>query len=139
METNGAHDIRPLAPPVIRSVDVKCPASGQAHRNVWGNLAELRPGDAVKLVVSDRADYEFARSVIEQHRLGPPVEVLLSPVQPSLSVEELAAWVLADRLNGVRLNIQAHRLLWPRLEQAGPNEGGQEPLSATRERAPDPL
>ena len=120
VETGGAHEIAPLAPPVIRSVDVKCPGSGEADRNLWSNLAELRPGDAVKLVLSDRADYEFARGVIARHRLGPPVEVLLSAVQPGLAVETLAGWMLADRLAGVRLNIQAHRLLWPRLEGIGP-------------------
>ena len=116
VETNGAHDIRPLGPPVIRSVDVKCPGSGEVDRNLWSNLGSLRPGDAVKLVLADRRDYEFARQVIDRYRLGPPVEVLLSAVQPGLAVENLARWMVADRLQGVRLNIQAHRLLWPGLE-----------------------
>jgi 7-carboxy-7-deazaguanine synthase len=115
-ETSGAHDIAPLAPPVIRSVDVKCPGSGESDRNLWSNLEQLRPGDAVKLVLTDRADYEYARAVIARHRLGPPVEVLLSAAQPQLDVETLAAWMLEDRLAGTRLNLQAHRLLWPRLE-----------------------
>jgi 7-carboxy-7-deazaguanine synthase len=116
VETSGACDISPLRPPVMRSVDVKCPGSGEAERNVWSNLSQLRAGDAVKLVLCDRADYDFAREVIRRYRLGPPVEVLLSAAHPRLAVEELARWMVGDRLTGVRLNIQAHRLLWPALE-----------------------
>lgn len=125
VETSGACDISPLGPPVIRSVDVKCPGSGEAERNLWSNLSQLRAGDAVKLVLCDRADYDFARQVIQRYRLGPPVEVLLSAAHPRLAVEELASWMVRDRLSGVRLNVQAHRLLWPALEPP-PSTGARE-------------
>jgi 7-carboxy-7-deazaguanine synthase len=122
VETSGAHDIRPLAAPIVRSVDIKCPASGEAERNLWQNLDHLRPGDAVKLVIADRADYDFARDVIARHRLELPVHVLLSPVghraAPLDVARELAGWILEDRLHGVRLNLQLHRLLWPEGEEA---------------------
>jgi len=133
VETSGAHDIRPLVAPVVRSVDVKCPASGQVDRNLWANLDHLRPEDAVKFVIADRADYEFARSVISRHHLGRPVHVLLSPARAVgvrggsggadggldrdrsalESARDLAGWILEDRLHDVRLNLQLHRVLWP--------------------------
>ena len=51
-------------------LDIKCPASGEADRNHWPNLARLRPDrDEVKLVIADRGDWDFARNVIGEHKL----------------------------------------------------------------------
>lgn len=115
VETSGACDITPLRPPILRAVDVKGPSSGALRLNRWENLDALREGDAVKLPVQDREDYEHALQVIHRHRLGPPVEVLLSPVAP-LAPLELARWMLGDRLASARLNLQLHRLAWAELE-----------------------
>ena len=54
--------------PVIKIVDVKCPGSGEAHRNDWANLDRLAPHDEVKFVIKDRADYEYARDIVAKHR-----------------------------------------------------------------------
>jgi len=116
VETSGAYDIRVLGPPTLRSLDIKCPGSGEASRMRWENLEALRPGDAVKLVLTGWEDYEYARQVIRRHNLGPPIEVLLSPAAPHLDAEELARWMLEDRLAEARLNLQVHRLLWPEVE-----------------------
>ena len=116
VETSGAHDISVLAPPVVRSVDVKCPSSGEEARNRWQNLQLLRAGDCVKFVVADRDDYSYARSVIGRHQLGSPVNILLSSAYPLLEPEQLAAWIIEDRLD-VRLNLQLHRVVWPQLER----------------------
>jgi hypothetical protein len=45
------------------------------------------------------------------------VEVLLSPASPGLAADQLARWMLEDRLSGARLNLQAHRLLWASIER----------------------
>lgn len=115
VETSGAHDIRPLAPPVIRCVDVKCPGSGEVDRNIWENLLHLRPGDVVKLVLTDRVDYMFAREVIEHYHLGEPLNILLSCAYPTLEAKELATWMLEDRLFQARLSPQLHKVFWPNL------------------------
>lgn len=112
VETSGAHDISVLPAPVMRSVDVKCPGSGQVERNLWDNLDRLRPGDAVKMVLADRQDYEFARQVIARHELGTPVNILLSCAYPQLEADTVAHWMIQDRLDA-RLNMQLHRILWP--------------------------
>jgi len=116
VETSGTQDIRGLAPPIIRSVDIKCPGSGQEQHNFWQNMEDLRAGDAVKLVLASRQDYEYGKKVISRYRLGWPIVVLLSSACPFLAAEELAHWIIEDKLADVRLNIQAHRLLWPKLE-----------------------
>src|SRR4029453_12090354 len=98
--------------PVIRIVDVKCPASGEADKNCWANLDLLRPADGVKFVIQDRNDYEFARDVVKQHDLiARTTAVLFSPVHGVLESKQLAAWILEDRL-AVRLQLQVHKYIW---------------------------
>jgi len=84
---------------VVIVLDVKCPGSGESHRNCWENLANVRPHDEVKFVVKDRADYEFARDVISERSLSGRVAAIhLSPVHGVLDAKTLAEWVIADRL-----------------------------------------
>ncbi len=111
VETNGAQDISVLPPPVVRIVDFKAPASGMTDRMDWNNPARLRPTDEVKLVLVDRADYEWARALLPRLPvlLNPP---LFSPVTSRLTPRQLAEWILQDGLN-VRLQLQLHRLIWP--------------------------
>jgi len=126
VETSGALDISALAPPVIRCVDIKCPGSGEVSRNRWENLGQLRDEDSVKLVLAGREDYEFAKQVIRSHGLCSPLNVLLSSVYPQLGPEQLAAWIIEDRLVDVRLNVQLHRILWPRGEASQAHSHKQE-------------
>jgi 7-carboxy-7-deazaguanine synthase len=112
LETGGHLDVGRVPAPVVRIVDVKCPGSGESHRNHWPNLALLRPHDEVKFVLRDRADYEFAREVVAAHALAGRVAALLfSPVHGVLDPRALAAWILEDRLP-VRLQLQAHKYIW---------------------------
>jgi 7-carboxy-7-deazaguanine synthase len=112
LETGGHVDIGRVPAQVVRIVDVKCPGSGESHRNHWPNLDRLRPHDEVKFVVRDRADYEFAREAISAHALaGRVAAVLLSPVHGVLDPKALAAWMLEDRLPA-RLQLQAHKYIW---------------------------
>ncbi len=116
LETSGTRDITVAAEPVVRIVDVKCPGSGVSERNLWANLEHLRRGDEVKFVLVDRADYLFARDVIERHDLPGRCSVLMGAVAGRLGPAELAAWILADKLP-VRLNVQLHKVLWPERER----------------------
>jgi 7-carboxy-7-deazaguanine synthase len=110
LETSGAMDIASVDPRVSRIVDIKTPGSGEVERNRWENLALLSAHDAVKLVITDRADYEWARELLE-HRLRVPCPIFFSPSFGDLQPELLAEWILADRLP-VRLQLQLHKLLW---------------------------
>ncbi len=115
-ETSGAFDISVLPPGVRRVVDLKAPGSGEGGRVLWSNVGQLRPGDDVKLVLSDRRDYEWARDAIARHELARHCSILLAPAVPLLDPAELASWILADRLP-VRLQIQLHKVLWPGQER----------------------
>ncbi len=112
VETGGDRDISVLPPPVSRVVDVKLPGSGMSGRMDPANLARLRPGDEVKMVIADRRDYEEARRILADRLAGFPGPVLFAPVHGELAPAELAGWVLADRLP-VRLQLQLHKVIWP--------------------------
>jgi 7-carboxy-7-deazaguanine synthase len=112
LETGGHRSVERVPAGVIRVIDVKCPASGEAEKNHWPNLDRLHPYDEVKFVIKDRADYEYARDVVATRQLTDRcAAVLLSPVHGVLPPNTLAEWILADRLP-VRLQLQAHKYIW---------------------------
>jgi 7-carboxy-7-deazaguanine synthase len=110
LETSGALDVADVDSRVLRVVDVKTPGSGEQHRNREQNLALLTAEDAVKFVICDRADYEWARDFLAAHP-GLPCPVFFSPSWQQLEAGQLADWIVADRLP-VRLQVQLHKVLW---------------------------
>jgi 7-carboxy-7-deazaguanine synthase len=113
IETGGHRPIDRVPVEVVKIVDIKCPGSGEAESNDWANLDRLSPHDEVKFVVADRADYEFAREVIERRDLASRcAAVLVSPVHGVLDARVLSEWLLADRMP-VRLQLQLHKYIWP--------------------------
>jgi 7-carboxy-7-deazaguanine synthase len=109
LETGGAHDIAQIDPRVSRIVDVKTPGSGECTRNRLENLALLTWRDALKIVVTSRDDYEWARAFVRTHEV--PCPVFFSPSFIDLPPADLADWILEDRLP-VRLQVQLHKVLW---------------------------
>lgn len=110
-ETSGERDIDLMPSGVRRIMDLKPPGSGETHRMRWENIAQLRPGDEVKFVITDRADFEWMLDVIRRHDLLSKAHVLVSPAYTQVSPAELAAWILASGLD-LRLNLQMHKTLW---------------------------
>ena len=111
LETSGALDVANVDPRVVKVLDLKTPASGESGRNLFSNLEHLTPRDQVKIVICDRADYEWARAQVAEHDLAQRCEVLFSPCYGQLEAHLLAEWVLHDRL-AVRFQIQLHKVLW---------------------------
>jgi len=111
LETSGAIDISDVDERVIRVMDLKTPASGEKARNLWSNIDYLTRRDQVKFVICDRADYDWAKQVMDEYNLADRSEVLFSPVHGKLQPHELAEWVLEDRLP-VRFQLQLHKILW---------------------------
>ena len=117
VETSGAFDVAPLDPRAHKIMDLKCPGSGESHRNLWSNLDHLGPGDEIKFVINDRADYEWARETVRSRGLDRRVRegtlraLLVSPVWGEVDLEALADWVLQDGLP-VRFQVQLHKLIW---------------------------
>ena len=115
LETSGALDISTIDPRGARIMDLKAPASGECERNLWSNLRHLKAGDEIKIIIADRADYDWACQQLTQHRLADLCPVLLSPAQGSQDARQLAEWILQDGLP-VRLQLQLHKLLWGNMQ-----------------------
>jgi 7-carboxy-7-deazaguanine synthase len=125
IETSGEQPLAAVPRAVHKIVDVKCPGAGSAANTFRiENLDALTPNDEVKFVLTNRADYEFARDFIQTHGLAVRCgEILLSPaflkipsdqrstdncaLDPRLVVE----WMLADGLPA-RLSLQIHKYIW---------------------------
>jgi 7-carboxy-7-deazaguanine synthase len=111
LETSGAIDISEVDPRVSRVLDIKTPGSREAARNRWENLPLLTAHDQVKFVICDRADFDWARDVVAEHRLAETCDVLFSPSFTQVAARDLADWIVAERLP-VRYQMQLHKLLW---------------------------
>ncbi len=110
IETGGSLDVSaylPFARTTI-SLDVKCPSSRMERRMRWENLPLLRSKDVVKFVVADRADYDYAKRIIEERPFK--AQTVIQPVWGA-PPGPFADWVLADHLDA-RVMLQEHKLLW---------------------------
>jgi 7-carboxy-7-deazaguanine synthase len=111
LETSGALDVSAVDTRISKILDLKTPGSGESARNLWSNLDHLTPQDEIKFVICDEADYDWAREQLRSRRLDSLCPVLFSPVHGRLQPQQLAEWILRDRLP-VRFQLQLHKLLW---------------------------
>ncbi|MEW5976656.1 MAG: radical SAM protein [Acidobacteriota bacterium] len=111
LETGGQVDIGPVHPAVVKVMDLKCPSSGECHRNLYSNLDKLQGHDEVKFVIGDRPDYEWMKETLERYRLCDRFQVLVSTVFGKIEPPEVADWILQDKLR-VRFQLQLHKYIW---------------------------
>lgn len=111
IETSGSMALDALDPRVRKVVDVKCPGSGMADRNLPGIEKSLGPADELKFVIADRADFDWAVAWIHEHGLSSSSNLLFAPVWETCPPADLAAWLLESGLDA-RLNLQQHKILW---------------------------
>jgi len=113
IETGGYVSTEDLDQRAKVILDVKCPASGEAERNHWPNLTRLRPEtDEVKFVVADRADWDFAREVVQDYGLEKRAKsILISPAWEQIDLQDLAQWIVESGMN-LRMQLQMHKYIW---------------------------
>jgi len=111
IETGGHRDISRIDPRVKRIVDIKCPGSKMEKRNRWENISSLTSNDEIKFVLADRADYEWAKQIINDYELADRCTILFSPVFGSLNNRELAEWMLRDHVQAT-YQLQMHKYIW---------------------------
>jgi 7-carboxy-7-deazaguanine synthase len=113
IETGGYVSTENVDPRARIILDVKCPASGEEHRNEWSNLKRLRADkDEVKFVVADFDDWDYAKKVIKDYDLQRCTKaILISPAWGQIDLPELAERVASSGLP-VRLQLQLHKYIW---------------------------
>lgn len=127
LETAGALSVQQVPQAVSKVMDIKTPSSGEVDKNLWTNLDYLTPHDQLKLVIMNKADYDWAKQQLIQRQLAKKVAVVwFSPMfivdspgshhsnqdqdVPTLATD-LAEWILADNLP-VRMQLQLHKIIW---------------------------
>lgn len=114
VETNGAVDLAPFCKtsrPVF-TMDYKLPSSGWERAMHVENFALLQQDDTVKFVCGSAEDLERAAQVIAEQELTNRCHVYLSPAFGAIKPAEMVEYMLAQHLNGVRLQLQLHKFIW---------------------------
>ena len=111
LETNGSISVEYVPPQVHKIVDVKTPSSGHADSFNISNIQYLKPHDEIKFVIADDYDYNYSKEFMKNYLANVPCVINFSPVWGTMEPQQLAEYILHDRLN-VRLNIQLHKILW---------------------------
>ena len=113
LETGGHEPLADVDARVHKIMDFKCPSSGMAEHNDFGNVDCLTPNDEVKFVIADRNDFDWACEIVEKYDLtSRSGTVLFSPVHGRVAREDLADWILKCGLP-VRMQVPLHKIIWP--------------------------
>ena len=109
VETNGTVPInRIVQSGVSISLDVKTPSSGEAGKFYEENLKYLRKNDAIKFVIADRRDFDWARNFIGNIKVK--AQILFQPAWGRISPQKLAHRIIEAKLP-VRLSVQLHKII----------------------------
>lgn len=119
IETNGSIDIAPFrkacpAKNIVYILDYKLPESGMEQQMCMENLNQIQREDVYKFVIASEEDLHRAVKIVKEYELQHRCQVFFSPVRelidPLVIVEEMKE----QCLNKVRLQLQLHKLLWPK-------------------------
>lgn len=115
IETNGSCDISPYDNMPNRpafTLDYKLPSSGMEKYMLLSNYDHLRPCDVVKLVSGSEEDLQCGLKLIRKYGLDKKCHVYFSPVFGKLDPVSIAQFLVDNRLNGVNMQLQLHKLIW---------------------------
>ena len=115
IETNGSvplKNIVSLSPRPAVTADYKLPSSGMEKYMLTESFSYLTMQDAVKFVVGDKRDLARAEEIINVYGLTDRCRVYFSPVFGKIDPEEIAEFMKERKLNGVRLQLQLHKIIW---------------------------
>ena len=116
IETNGSVDISQIASiqqnrPHI-TLDYKTLYSGMESHNLMKNYDYLTKNDAVKFVVGTQQDLQNMVSVVEMYDLLNKTNVLISPVFDVMQPLEIVRFMILNKLNGYKMQMQIHKFIW---------------------------
>lgn len=115
IETNGSIPIKPYADMKNRpsmTLDYKLPGSLMEEHMCTDNYADVKNEDTVKFVCGDEDDLNKALEIIEKYDLTHKCAVYLSPVFGKIEPVEMVDFLKAHSLNGVKLQLQLHKIIW---------------------------
>ena len=115
IETNGSLPICSLALSEKRPVftlDYKLPCSGMEEFMYIDNYEFLCAEDSVKFVAETIDDLKRASEIIKKYDLTSKCNVYFSPVFGKADIQAMVSFMIENRLNGIRLQLQLHKYIW---------------------------
>lgn len=117
IETNGAIAIKPFKSLIpsenIRYIiDFKLPDSGMTEFMNIDNFKFLTKRDVYKFVIVSMNDLRYAENIIKKYELISKCQVYFSPVFGSINLQDIVEFMKSNKLNGVRLQVQMHKIIW---------------------------
>jgi 7-carboxy-7-deazaguanine synthase len=120
IETNGSVLIKEFLdiPNVSFTLDYKLPISLMEKKMNFDNYNYITKKDSVKFVCGDKHDLNKAYEIIKKYGLIEKTNCLFSPMFNVIDLKEMVEFLISNNLNGVRLCLQIHKIIWD------PNERG---------------
>lgn len=116
IETNGSISLENLVKNNPKNLsftlDYKSPSSLMEGSMIKSNFNLLNRKDTVKFVIGNKEDLEKAHTIIKEYDLTRKTNVLISPVFSDIKLEEIVDYMKENLLNGVKLQIQLHKIIW---------------------------
>ncbi|OPJ57074.1 putative 7-carboxy-7-deazaguanine synthase QueE [Alkalithermobacter paradoxus] len=116
IETNGSVDISKVASlnknNIKFTMDYKLDSSNMRNKMNIDNFKYIRNCDTVKFVVGDCDDLSVTKSIIEEYGLVNKCKVYISPVFGKIEPSEIVEFMKGNKMNGVTLQIQLHKIIW---------------------------
>lgn len=119
IETNGSIDIAPFqqacpADNIVYILDYKLPVSAMEAQMCLSNLHHVTQQDVYKFVIASPEDLQRAVDIVLQYDLHNRCQVFFSPVRELIDPLLIVDAMKEHSLNKVRLQLQLHKILWPK-------------------------
>lgn len=113
LETSGSILIDRVPQYVHIILDMKAPGSAEDAKNKYENLSLLKRTDDLKIVVTNRADFDFALDLVARYNLATKLDrpAIVQPAFGQLEPVELGEWI-KDSTVPLRMGMQLHKYIY---------------------------
>lgn len=115
IETNGSvllHKFSNIENRPSFIMDYKLPSSNMENKMLLDNFKYLTKKDTVKFVSGSIEDLEKAKYLIDEYKLAEKTKVYISPVFGKIDMNNIVEFMKDNKMNGVNLQIQLHKVIW---------------------------
>ncbi|MBU3091831.1 putative 7-carboxy-7-deazaguanine synthase QueE [Clostridium sp. CF011] len=115
IETNGSvilDEFLSIENPPSFNMDYKLPSSNMEDKMTLNNFKYLSYKDTVKFVSGSMEDLQKAKFIIDKYELTSKTNVYISPVFGQIDLEEIVEFMKYNKMNGVNLQVQLHKIIW---------------------------
>ncbi|WP_066503855.1 putative 7-carboxy-7-deazaguanine synthase QueE [Abyssisolibacter fermentans] len=116
IETNGSVSLAEFLDlnrkQICYTLDYKLPYSGMEEFMNMNNFDYITKNDVVKFVVSGKKDLDRALEIVNKYDLVNLTNVYFSSVFGSIDAQEIVDFMKDNKLNGVNLQLQLHKIIW---------------------------